>query len=447
MSESKPPLTKPNRMVVEYLDGTEIRSNPIALRQCSKPRIKQFAKHIEAFGLNLPLLVDARGFILAGEEQFGALKQLAWTEFPAIRVSHLTEPQRVAFVIAHNRLAETAKWDEQVLGVQLKILSAMDLDFDLELTGFSMGEIDLKIGGLNDGKLEEEALPQPAGRAVSQLGDLWILGSHRLLCGNALESQNLNILMDGQKAAQVFSDPPYNVKIDGHVSGLGKNQHREFEFASGEMSATEFTSFLTRTIENMTSHVIDGTLLYIFMDWRHISELLVAAATNGLQLINLCIWAKPNGGMGSLYRSQHELVFVFKQGKAPHQNNISLGKYGRNRSNVWNYEVGPGFGRAGEEGNLAALHPTPKPFNLVADAILDTSSRGEIILDLFLGSGTTLIAAERVGRRCFGMEIDPIYSDVIIRRWQNFTGEHAMHSANGETFNDIAERRSTEVAA
>jgi len=245
-------------------------------------------------------------------------------------------------------------------------------------------------------------------------------------------------LMGKERAAMVFVDPPYNVPIDGHASGLGAIHHRSFPMASGEMDRSEFTAFLRQAFRNLAAFSIDGSLHYICMDWRHLAELLAAGRDIYDELKNLCVWVKDNGGMGSLYRSQHELVFVFKQGSGSHRNNVQLGQFGRNRSNVWHYPGANSFARCGEEGNLLALHPTVKPVAMVADAILDCSARGEIVLDAFLGSGTTLIAAERTGRRCCGLELDAGYVDTIIRRWQVLTGGNACHAASGRRFDDLA---------
>jgi DNA modification methylase len=245
------------------------------------------------------------------------------------------------------------------------------------------------------------------------------------------------VLMVGRRAAMAFTDQPYNVRINGHATGLGAIQHQEFAMASGEMDRIESTSFLTRSCALMAKHSIDGSIHYQFMDWRHMGELIEAGLLAYSELKNVCVWVKDNAGMGSHYRSQHELVFVFKNGSAPHRNNVQLGRFGRSRSNVWQYPCANTFSRQSDEGNLAALHPTVKPVRLVADAILDSSERGDIVLDPFLGSGTTLIAAERVGRVCHGMEIDPIYVDTIIRRWQAFTGDKAVHAVTGRRFDDL----------
>jgi DNA modification methylase len=343
-------------------------------------------------------------------------------------------------MIADNRLTETSAWDDQLLAEQLKELSALNLDFSLEATGFEMGEIDLRIEGLKSGP---DAAEDPAdkvllvGPQVTQTGDLWVLGQNRVLCASALDEPAYVLLLGEHRAAIVFTDPPYNVRIEGNVSGLGAICHRDFMMATSEMDPLEFTAFLSRACKLLALYSIDGSIHFICMDWRHIPELLSAGreAYDGLK--NLCVWVKSNGGMGSFYRSRHELVFVFKHGRASHRNNVQLGQFGRNRTNVWEYPGIAAFGRSGEEGNLLALHPTVKPVALVADAIMDASARGEVILDAFLGSGTTVIAAERTGRRCYGLELDPVYVDTVVRRWQAYTGERARHAISGRFFDEL----------
>ena len=407
----------------------------------SRGQIRKIAQSIAAFGFNVPILVDANLTVVAGHGRLLACRDLGWAEVPTVRLDHLNEAQAKAFKIADNRLTETSTWDDRVLGEQLKELSELDLDFSLEATGFEIGEIDLRIEGLEEISEEPDAadaLPPVPAYPVSNVSDLWLLGDHRLYCGSALEASAYAALMNNEQAAMIFTDPPYNVPIAGHASGLGAVQHQDFVMASGEMNEGEFTGFLTNACKHLATYSIDGSIHFICMDWRHIGELLAAGRSIYSELKNLCVWAKHNAGMGSLYRSQHELVFVFKNGHAPHRNNVQLGQFGRHRSNVWNY---PGMncpGGSGEEGNLLALHPTVKPVALVADAIMDCSARGDIILDAFLGSGTTIMAAQRTGRRCYGLELDPRYVDTIIRRWQAFTGDSAHHGTTGRTFDAIA---------
>jgi hypothetical protein len=284
---------------------------------------------------------------------------------PTILIEHLTEDQTRAFVIADNKLTENAKWNEELLGRQLKSLLEVDLDFSVEITGFEMGEIDFLLEGLeppSDSKSDQtDEIPSGAlGVQVSRAGDLWLLGPHRIYCGNALEQDSFSTSMNGRKAAAVFGDPPYNVKINGHVGGLGKIQHREFAMASGEMSQEEFTEFLKSAFRLVAANSTDGSLHYLCMDWRHLEEVLAAGKAVYEELKALCVWNKGTGGIGSLYRSQHELILVYKNGKASHRNNIELGRFGRYRTNVWDYPGANSFSRSTEEGNLLALHLKPK---------------------------------------------------------------------------------------
>lgn len=423
-----------------------LKPDPRNARLHSKQQIRQIARSIESFGFNVPVIVDSSNKILCGHGRVEAAKSLGIEHIPVIQLDHLNDAQARAFAIADNRLTENASWNEQLLGEIFSELSVLDLDFSLEDTGFSMGEIDLRIEGLNgpDKANPADTLPEPLPQVVSQAGDLWFLGKHRILCSSALETGSFGMLMQGKKADLIFTDPPYNVRIDGHVSGKGKAKHQEFAMASGEMSVSEFTQFLEQVFGLLASHSKSGSIHFICMDWRHLPETLTAGAKTYAELKNLCVWVKDKGGMGSLYRSQHELVLVYKHGKDGHRNNVELGKFGRNRTNVWQYAGANTLSRQGHEGDLLAMHPTVKPMNLVADALLDCSARKDIVLDSFLGSGTTLLAAERNGRICYGLELNPAYVDLAIRRWQEMTGEQAIHALSGQSF---AERLSAQLAS
>ena len=350
--------------------------------------------------------------MISGHGRLLAVRELGITEVPTLCLDHLTPAQARAFMIADNRLTEIASWDDQLLAQQLKDLSLSGLDFSLEITGFEMGEIDLRIASLEDTPAQDadpaDVVPEvSAGPPVSKIGDMWLLGRIGFCAAAPSIPAAFTALMGEERAAMAFSDPPYNVPIDGHASGLGAIHHRPFPMASGEMGKAEFTAFLAQACRNLAAFSAAGSLHFICMDWRHLDELLAAGADAYGELKNLCVWVKDNAGMGSLYRSRHELVFVFKQRGGAHRNNVELGRFGRNRTNVWCYPGANSFARRGAEGNLLALHPTVKPVALVADAILDCTERGGIVLDAFLGSGTTVIAAERTGRRCYGLELDP----------------------------------------
>jgi len=442
INPSAPRLTISHRFVSSLLP------DPENARLHSEKQIAQIAKSIAAFGYNVPILIDKEGKVLAGHGRLAACQLLGWKEVPTITLDHLTPEQARAFMIADNRLSDTSTWDDNLLATQLKFLSEADINFDLDAIGFEMAEIDLRIQGLNTPvEDEEEPLPTNQGPVVSQLGDLWYLGSHHLLCGNALDVESYSQLLNGIAVSTVFTDPPFNVAIQGHVSGKGSIRHNEFAMASGEMSVDEFTAFLTTALSRIKENAKPGAILFLCMDWRHIRELTDAAIQNALVLQNLCVWDKGVGGMGSLYRSQHELVFVYKAGNASHTNNVQLGKFGRNRTNVWPYAGANSFARKTDEGNLLALHPTVKPVALVADALLDASLRGESVLDPFMGSGTTIMAAEQTGRIAYGIELDPHYVDVAIQRWQRKTGQKAVHAISGELFDDLLEQGLSEVTS
>jgi DNA modification methylase len=434
--------SRPPSLCIQSALISDLTLNPQNARVHSKRQIKQLAKSIETFGFVQPVLVDGTKRVRAGHGRIEAAKLIGLREVPTISIHHLSETQLRAFVIADNRLAEQATWDENLLREEVRFLSEVNLDFP-EAMGFEVGEIDLLIEGLTPvpkGELDPaDALPEKARSAdVSQLGDLWLLGRHRVYCGNSLNEQSYVTLMHDQRATIVFTDPPYNIAVN-QVTGLGAIQHTNFKMAAGEMTEAEFTDFLTQGCKHSAEYSVGGSLQYWFMDWRHSPEILHAGKRVYGELKNVCVWAKDNAGMGSFYRSQHEFVFVFKNGRGSHRNNVQLGQFGRYRTNLWQYPGVNSFSRTTEEGNLLELHPTVKPVALVADALMDASARGEVVLDPFLGSGTTVIAAERVGRVCYGIELDPQYVDVIIRRWQKFTGLSAKHAVSGRTFVEIEE--------
>jgi DNA modification methylase len=426
---------------IEYRAPSELKPNPENPRLHSRRQIDQICRSISEFGFLVPVLIDDYGTLIAGHARALAARKIGLANVPTLRMSHLSDEQKIAFAIAENKLTENAKWDERLLAQQLKILAESDISFDAGITGFEPAEIDLLIEGLEcSGTDQHDAaddLPVIHSSPVSRLGDLWLLDRHRLFCGNALEDGTYDTLMQGDRADMVFTDPPYNVPIDGHASGLGAVRHREFPMASGELDQEAFTSFLRSFLARAVAYAKKGAVFDVCMDWRHVLELTQASRAAGLGTLNIAVWVKTNAGMGSFYRSQHELVFILKAGPGPHQNNVELGRHGRNRTNVWTYSGATGFGRTSDEGNLLALHPTVKPVRLVADAILDCSKRRQIILDPFLGSGTTLIAADRVGRRCFGIELDALYVDTAIRRWQKFTGGQASLADDGRCFDEV----------
>ncbi|MDF0578911.1 site-specific DNA-methyltransferase [Bradyrhizobium yuanmingense] len=426
---------------VDHLPIVDLKPNPANARRHSRKQLHQIAASIREFGFNSIVVADEDGMILVGHGRVEGARMAGLERVPVLRVGHLTAEQKIAFSLADNKIALNSDWDMDQLRVLWRELMGVEVIFDVEVTGFETTEIDLLV----DGEAEREKpdrsdlVPAVAAEPVSRLGDLWILGEHRLLCGDACDAASFVDLMDGEQARLVFTDPPYNVPIDGHVSGLGAVKHREFKMASGEMSSVEFAGFLGVVFGNMAQVSVDGAIHFVCMDWRHMDEVLKAAGGVYSELKNLCVWNKSNGGMGSFYRSKHELVFVYKVGHGPHLNTIELGKHGRYRTNVWDYAGANSF-RSGRDAELE-MHPTVKPTALVIDAIKDCSRRGDIVLDPFSGSGTTIMAAQKCRRRAQAIELDPLYVDVAIRRWQSYTGQVATMAITGETFAEVEQRR------
>lgn len=413
---------------------TEYPNNP---RHHDTKQLIKIQNSIEKFGFINPILVDEHNEIIAGHARLAAARLAHLPQVPVIRLEHLSTAQKKAYRIADNKLAELGTWSVENLQLEFQELEKLDLDFSLGITGFDMGDIDLILEG-KEAKADPKAnnIPFiPDNEVVTREGDIWILGEHRIICGNSLQKETLSPLMEDKKADMVFTDPPYNVKINGHVCGAGNVQHKEFKFASGEMTVEEFTQFLKTSFELLCMFSKDGSLHYICMDWRHIKEIMTAAEVYD-QFKNLCVWRKDNAGMGSFYRSQHELIFMFKHGKEPHINNVELGIHGRYRTNVWNY-AGVNTPSA-ENAEKRAMHPTVKPVELIKDAILDASNRGGVVLDTFLGSGSTLIAAEKTGRICYGVELEPKYVDTAIRRYESLGEKRsAVHMGSGKTYQEL----------
>jgi len=427
---------------ISYCAITDLSPHPDNARKHTRAQVGAIAKSIEAFEFTAPILIDAKRRILAGHGRWEASKLVGLSHVPVIFLDHLTEAQAKAYMLADNKLTDRSTWDDVKVATQLRELSELALEFDIEATGFEAPEIDLRIQSLEDTDAADRAdeFEFAAGPAVSVVGDLWMLGNHRIYCGNSLEDAAYAEFFEKEKATAAFTDPPYNVAIDGHAGGKGKIKHREFAMAAGEMSEAEFTSFLTTSLSRICAHTTAGGLIYACMDWRHLREMRAAADTSGCDVVNLCVWVKSNGGLGSLYRSRHELIFVFRNGKDIHLNNVQLGRFGRNRTNVWNYPGVNNFARKGTK-RVLEYHPTVKPILLVSDAILDSTKRNDIVLDPFLGSGTTLLAAHRTERRCYGIELDPLYVDTAIERWQRMTGSQALNRA-AETFDQVKLQRS-----
>jgi len=420
----------------------QIRPNPQNARTHSRKQIERIAKSIRSLGYAAPILIDEHRMLIAGHGRLEAAKSLGMNSLPAIVIGGLSDAKKRALMLADNRIAQSAGWDREKLAAELSVLPDLLIEdgLDLSVTGFDPTEIDTLHADFEDAAgdpmddVDESSL---AGPAVTRTGDLWQMGKHRLLCGDARHPAAVATLLGGAQAHMAFLDPPYNVRIQ-RVVGRGARKHREFEMASGEMDPDTFVAFLSQTLGVAARSSMDGAVHYVCMDWRHIEELMRASRTVYGATLNLIAWVKTNAGQGSFYRSQHELIGVFKVGTAQHLNTIELGKNGRYRSNVWEYAGANSF----RKGRLEDLrgHPTVKPVSMIAEAMKDCTRRGQIVLDTFCGSGATLLAAERVGRQGRGLEIEPRYVDLAVRRWQSFTGRDAVHAPSGHTFEEASER-------
>jgi DNA modification methylase len=427
---------------ITFVSIRKLRPNKRNSRTHSKKQIRQVANSILRFGWTYPILIDENDIILAGHARYEAALLLGLQEVPVIVVTGLSDAEKRALALADNKIAANAGWDRKLLSEELGELAKLlpECNLDLEITGFEPAEIDSLLGDLVDPELDPaDEVPAPKKQAISKMGDLWELGPHKLLCGDALSATRVGGLMGTECATMVITDPPYNLPIK-RVQGRGSVKHRDFAQASGEKSPTQFIRFLRAVLSLAAKHSVSGAIHFVFMDWRHMRELLAAGLAVYFELKNVVVWVKTTPAQGSFYRSQHELIFVFKNGDGAHVNNIELGRHGRNRSNVWTY-AGMNAFRAGRMDDLA-MHPTVKPVALVADAMRDCSRRGDVVLDPFMGSGTTIMAAERVGRRAYGLEIDPLYVDVAVRRWQAYTKRDALLQSTGQTFDEVAAVRS-----
>ncbi|MBV7257970.1 site-specific DNA-methyltransferase [Erythrobacter crassostreae] len=426
-TEAAPTADRPLKVI--YKTAASLIPDPRNARTHSKKQVEQIAASIKAFGFTNPILADPKGNLIAGHGRLRAAKEMGLAEVPVIELNDLSEAQKKALRLADNKIALNAGWDMEILKLELADLSMPEIDIDLGLTGFSSGEIDVVLADSPDP--DDEVIPEVPTEPRARLGDIWQLGEHRIGCGDGRDAAFLQqIIGEDAQIDCAFLDPPYNVKINGHVNAVGR--HREFAMASGEMSENEFRTFLSDTLGACSQVSRDGAVHFVCMDWRHMDDVTASVSEVYGKLLNICVWNKSNAGMGSLYRSKHEMVFVYKVGDEPHTNTVELGKHGRYRTNVWDYpSVNSMRGSRRED---LALHPTVKPVAMVADAICDVTKQGELVLDIFLGSGTSLIAAERVGRAFRGLDIDPAYVDVAMTRWTQITGKEPqlVHRADND---------------
>lgn len=423
---------------VEHWDIDKLRKPIRVLRRHEQRKIAALCRSITTFGIFTPIIADRTGSVLSGVARLECAIQLGLTKVPVMVVAHLTDAEKRLFAVADNRIQELSTWDMPVLRLEMHDLS-LNLDLDLTITGFDTPHIDRIIAGEETrDDPNDDLLPSFEPQPVSRLGDQWLLGAHSIYCGSAIDVASYRVLLENERAQMVITDPPYNVAIAGHARN-SSTKHREFLQGSGEFSEKEFVQdFLHPLFKCIKSVSVDGAIIYVFIDHTHSIELQAAAYSFFGKQKNLCVWVKTSAGMGSFYRSQHELVYIFKNGSAPHINNFNLGEHGRHRTNVWNY---PGANTSHDRREALDIHPTVKPCAMFVDAILDCSNRGGLVLDCFGGSGVTIIAAERTGRRARVIELDPVYVDLTVRRWQALTGKSAIHAQNGTRFDDLIPSR------
>lgn len=428
---------------IEHVATKKLKVPSTALRSCSKSQVDELAAIIRLIGFVVPVVVDEDNRVWAGIVRLKAAEKLGMSKVPVVRLKDLTEAQKRAFRLADNKLSEKGKWDRKQLAIELPDLAPLLVaeGLDISITGFSAAEIDQITFDFEQNTAEPrddfdaDVLRQTP---VSQAGDVYRLGDHVLGCADAKDLDFIRRLVGNRLASMAFLDPPYNVRVRD-VVGRGKAKHAEFAMASGEMSSQEYREFLETTLSVAAAVSLDSAVHYVCTDWRHVDAVMRVGRKVYATQLNLAAWVKSNAGQGSFYRSQHELIAIFRVGNDPHLNNIKLGRHGRPRSNVWHYGGMNAF-RAGRMSDLR-VHPTIKPVAMICDAIRDCTQRDDTVLDTFCGSGTTLLAAERVGRRAVCVEIEPRFVDVAIRRWQDLTGKDAVHVDLGSTFLELKSRR------
>lgn len=433
-----PPQDRLGDLQVEYRSPDSIRPDPSNPRVHPKPLLDGVKASMLAFGFTNPILADETGTVICGHGRLRCAKELGLKLVPVIVLRGLSEVERRALRIADNKIPSKSSWDADLLRSELLAIATPELNFDLSLTGFSAGEINVVLGAGAAADPDDEVVPAAPLQPVTRRGDIWRAGPHRLACGDARDRAALAALIDGPADA-AFLDPPYNCAVDGNA--VGKGRHKNFAMAVGEMTPAQFIAFLVASLGVCASVSRDGAVHFVCMDHHHVGELAAAGDAVYGERLNIAVWRKSNAGMGGLYRSQHELVFVFKVGDGPYLNTVELGKHGRNRTNCWDYPSVNSF--KGARRHDLALHPTVKPIQLVADAILDVTRRGDRVLDAFLGSGTSLLAAERTGRRCFGLEYEPAYVDLALERWSALTGDEPVLEATGASFAAVRALRSS----
>lgn len=434
----QPNLSVKAQLKIEYRPVSSL--NPYAgnARVHPKTQIKKIAESIKVFGWTNPIIIAGDGTVLCGHGRLEAAALLGMKSVPTICLEYLSEADRRAYIIADNAIAEHAGWSKQTLASELSGLA--EIGYELELTGLDTLKIEtlLSMDDPEEQVDDEVELPDDEVACVCRLGDDWDIGDHRLVVGDARDPAVYERLLQGERVQLVATDPPYGCKIENNVSGNGQTKHSDFLMGAGETGLKEFAMTLLRpAFKCIAAHCSSGAIAFVFSDWRALPHVVDAASGVFLEWKQLIIWSKTNGGQGAFYRSAHEEILAFKVSEGQHINNFKLGEGGRYRTNVWTY-AGANVFRSGRMQDLTD-HPTVKPKKLMADAILDCSKRGGIVLDAFAGSGTTLCAAAATGRRGRGIELDPKYADVILRRVQEETG--AVATLDGVPFDEVARVR------
>jgi DNA modification methylase len=430
-------------VVIERVATESVKSNPRNAKEHPELQIALIAENMRKFGVNHPILIDENDTIIGGHGRIAAARLLKLREIPAIRLANLSPQEKRAVALADNKLAELGRWNTEMLRLELNELTidAGDLTFDYAITGFDTVEIDQIVCGEpssgNRDSADEVPLPAAVDAVMTEAGDLWVCGDHRLYCGSELEGSSYRELLAGTSADVVFADPLYNMPMAGGVSK--RNQVRDSAPSAGHPTSEEFIEFLQATAEHIASNVVAGAVIYVCMDWRRLDEMSVAIRWYFGNPKDMVVWVTANAGRGSFYRSQHQHIAVYVAGSRSPPTDFRLGERGRYRSNVWNY---PGYKTSARDRDTGLRGgPTVKPVALLVDALRDCSKRGQIVLDPFAGVGTTMIAAERTGRRACLIEIDPAYCDLIVRRWQTITGKSAQLAQSSQTFAEVEARR------
>jgi hypothetical protein len=428
-----------NSLAVQRVAVDALRPSSAPVRRHPKKQLAKIRRSLEVFGQVTPILVTPGGEIIDLELVWQALKLSGATHVDVIVVTDKSPEEIAALRLVLNRTALDAVWDDENLRGVLQNL--LDLNFDLDTTGFEAPEIDHYLNlDAPKANVEENGsdIPPLGVRAISVPGNIWALGDHRHGCGSATDMAFVNRVLNGRTANVCFVDAPYNLKVDGFITGKGSHRHREFLQGAGELSTDEYFELLRDSLSVLKTCCVPSALVYACIDWRHVLEMTVAGRACDMPLYTICVWTKTNGGMGGIYRNAHEFVCVFRAGADQPLDNVELGRHGRNRTTVWSYPGMSSFGKERDE--LLSSHPTVKPVAMIADVLRDVTKRGQVVLDTFLGSGSTLMAAQETGRICCGVELDPLYVDVTIRRWQNATGRDAVLVDTGEAFNNVAQR-------